>query len=151
MGKTTLCRLMAGLISPTAGAVLFEDQPLLRPTSDITVSFQNYPCFPWLSVERNLLFGLASNHSATGADDREHAFWLLDQVGLMSVRKSYPKELSGGMLQRLSIARALAVRPEVLILDEPFSAFGSKNEERPEGTCSRPTGEGAILVDSHPS
>lgn len=128
VGKTTLCRLMAGLISPTAGSVLFEGQPFVRPCSSITISFQNYPCFPWLSVEGNLLFGRQEGHASNSAADTEYAFWLLDQVGLTSVRKAYPRELSGGMLQRLSFARALAVRPKVLILDEPFSALDARTK-----------------------
>lgn len=128
IGKTTLCRLVSGLIKPTSGSIMFEGQPVTKPSSSITISFQHYPCFPWLSVERNVMFGLREANPSDFAAEREHALWLLNQVGLSEVRKSSPRDLSGGMLQRLSIARSLAVRPKALILDEPFSALDARTK-----------------------
>lgn len=128
VGKTTLCRLMAGIIRPTSGAVLFDGRPHERPGSHVTISFQNFPCFPWLSVEKNVLFGVSNGHLPESKTQMEYAFWLLEQVGLLDVRDARPNTLSGGMLQRLSLARALAVHPKVLILDEPFSALDAKTK-----------------------
>lgn len=128
IGKTTLGRLIAGLITPTRGSILFKGSPVESPSSAITISFQNYPCFPWLSVEKNLLFGQRGLQRERRGSAREYALWLLDQVGLKSARNLYPRELSGGMLQRLSIARSLAVHPEILILDEPFSAVDPRTK-----------------------
>lgn len=121
IGKTTLARICAGLAPPLRGEVLRRGRRVTRPSSAITVSFQSYPCFPWLTVERNLLFGLDATREG-GAAHRARAFWLLQKVGLDGARGLYPRELSGGMLQRLSLARCLALEPDVLILDEPFSA-----------------------------
>lgn len=122
VGKTTLCRLMAGLLRPTSGRVLLNGEELHGPRPAITASFQHYPCFPWLTVEENVRFGVTH-----GGDSRrrriQYASELLDHVGLGQARRLYPHQLSGGMLQRLSLARALAVEPEVLLLDEPFSAL----------------------------
>lgn len=128
VGKTTLCRLIAGLIRPTTGNVVFRGRPVEGPGVGITVSFQDYPCFPWLSVEDNLLFGVRSLPNERKASAIEYAFWLLDQVGLGDARGLRPQQLSGGMLQRLSVARALSVRPDVLILDEPFSALDPRTK-----------------------
>lgn len=122
VGKTTLARICSGIQSPDSGQVLHHSEPVIGPSSAITVSFQGYPCFPWLSVERNLLFGLQETRQLD-ARHREYAQWLLEQVGLRHARGMYPRELSGGMLQRLSLARCLALQPDVLILDEPFSAL----------------------------
>lgn len=122
IGKTTLCRLLAGLLLPTKGSILFNGSPVTKPSSEITISFQNYPFFPWLSVENNVLFGIKEGNNKN-KESYEYAQWLLGKVGLDTVRRRYPRELSGGMQQRLSIARALAVRPKILILDEPFSAL----------------------------
>jgi NitT/TauT family transport system ATP-binding protein len=122
VGKTTLARICSGLQSPDTGQVFHHGDPVVGPSSAITVSFQGYPCFPWLSVERNLLFGLRETRQLD-ASHKEYAQWLLQQVGLHHARAMYPRELSGGMLQRLSLARCLALQPDVLILDEPFSAL----------------------------
>jgi len=121
IGKTTLGRLCAGLLRPLRGEILLNGTPVTRPIRAITVQFQSYPCFPWLTVERNLLFGLEAL-SEVDPVRQQRAYWLLEKVGLGRTRALYPRELSGGMLQRLSLARCLALEPQVLILDEPFSA-----------------------------
>jgi NitT/TauT family transport system ATP-binding protein len=129
IGKTTLARLCAGLQRPTSGLILHRGAPVTGPSSSITVSFQSYPCFPWLTVERNVLFGLEETRRVDSAH-RGYAQWLLQEVGLHDARGMYPRELSGGMLQRLSLARCLVLEPDVLILDEPFSALdqGTKTD-----------------------
>lgn len=130
IGKTTLCRLAAGLARPDRGAVLFRGERLKSPSHEITVSFQNYPCFPWLTVQENARFGLRADTTRTDGEQREYADWLIGRLGLGHVRDAYPRELSGGMQQRLSFARSLAVRPEVLILDEPFSALDAATKDQ---------------------
>jgi NitT/TauT family transport system ATP-binding protein len=122
IGKTTLARICAGLQAPTSGQIMHRGTRVPGPSSSITVSFQSYPCFPWLSVEKNILFGLEAT-KRLDAKCRDYAQWLLQEVGLYQTRAMYPRELSGGMLQRLSLARCLVLEPDVLFLDEPFSAL----------------------------
>ncbi|MBI4472208.1 MAG: ATP-binding cassette domain-containing protein [Acidobacteria bacterium] len=122
IGKTTLAKLCAGICRPKFGEIRHQNTRIERPSSAITVSFQNYPCFPWLSVEQNVMFGLKAPKHLDG-NGRAYAYWLLEKVGLYETRTKYPRELSGGMLQRLSLARCLVLHPNVLILDEPFSAL----------------------------
>jgi NitT/TauT family transport system ATP-binding protein len=116
VGKTTLCRILAGLVVPQSGSVYFGGERLRGPTTQITISFQDSPCFPWMTVAENVAFAKA---------DRSSAFvdQLISDLGLDRERSKYPKDLSGGMRQRVAIGRALAVRPSCLILDEPFSAL----------------------------
>ena len=116
VGKTTLCRLLAGLLRPSGGNITLYGQKLLGPTTDIGIMFQDSPCFPWLTVEDNIRFGYRGSN-------RDHLNYLIDRLGLASVRYRYPKELSGGMRQRVALGRALAVDPSCLIMDEPFSAL----------------------------
>lgn len=121
-GKSTLVRLMAGLIAPTRGEVLFRGKPVRGVCSGVAMVFQNFALFPWMTVEGNVKapleqFGLGERESA------ERVAKSLAMVGLSGYEKIYPRELSGGMKQRVGIARALAVNPEVLCMDEPFSAL----------------------------
>lgn len=122
IGKTTLCRVIAGVLPPASGKVILDGQLHKRPDNNISMVFQNYPNFPWLNVEENIAFGIKCLNLYNKANI-EHTIWLLEQVGLADFRKKYPKELSGGMQQRLAIARSLAVYPKALILDEPFSSL----------------------------
>lgn len=119
-GKSTLLRLLAGLEAPTSGRALFHDAEIDGPRPEIGVIFQEPRLLPWLSVADNVGFGLA-HLSAT--DRRRRINRALDRVGLAAYAKALPRELSGGMAQRVSIARALVGQPEVLLLDEPFSAL----------------------------
>ncbi len=119
-GKSTLLRMLAGLEAPTAGRALFHDAEIDGPRPEIGVIFQEPRLLPWLSVADNVGFGLANLDAAERGRRISRA---LDRVGLAAHAKALPRELSGGMAQRVSIARALVGQPEVLLLDEPFSAL----------------------------
>jgi NitT/TauT family transport system ATP-binding protein len=119
-GKSTILRVVAGLIPPTSGEVLAQGQPLSGVNPAVAIVFQSFALFPWLTVERNVEVVLR----AQGQDEaaaREKARSAIRMVGLDGFREAYPRELSGGMKQRVGMARALAVDPEVLLMDEPFS------------------------------
>ena len=118
-GKSTLLRLAAGLSSPSSGRVLLHGKPVLRPQASVGFIFQEPRLMPWLSVADNVAFGLR------GAESRRKAkvHVPLMRVGLSTYAEYYPKQLSGGMAQRVAIARALASTPELILLDEPFSAL----------------------------
>ncbi|MDI2126711.1 nitrate/sulfonate/bicarbonate ABC transporter ATP-binding protein [Yinghuangia seranimata] len=121
-GKSTLLRLLAGLIAPTSGEVAYRGTPLTGANPGTAMVFQSFALLPWLTVQQNVEAGL----EARGVPRRERAaaaLAALDRVGLDGFESAYPKELSGGMRQRVGFARALVVRPEVLLMDEPFSAL----------------------------
>ncbi|QVQ54306.1 ABC transporter ATP-binding protein [Spiractinospora alimapuensis] len=135
-GKTTLLRIMAGLTSPTTGEVLVEDQPLWRGTrvdssviAQLGVVFQDPNLFPWYSVEENIALPLTLR-GYSRKEQRERAEELAILVGLSGFERSYPRELSGGMRQRAAIARALSMRPTLLLMDEPFGALDALTRER---------------------
>ena len=122
-GKTTLLRLLCGLMLPTEGTVLLDGRPVVRPSPEVALVFQDYSrsLFPWLTVIRNVMFPLRrARLSKTGKIERAEA--VLREMGLHGVSDKYPWELSGGMQQRVAIARALAPEPELLLLDEPFAS-----------------------------
>ncbi|HEY7196781.1 MAG TPA: ABC transporter ATP-binding protein [Gaiellaceae bacterium] len=121
-GKSTLLNIMAGLIRPTAGAVLVGDRPVDAPGEDRGMVFQRYTLFPWLRVRENVEFG-PSLKGLSKEQRREISDRLLGEMGLTEFARAYPRELSGGMQQRVAIARALANDPEVLLMDEPFGAL----------------------------
>ena len=125
-GKTTLLNLVAGLEQPTSGTITVDSQPIDGPGWERTMIFQDYALFPWLTVERNVLFGLEMKQipeAERAAIARHH----IDLVGLGGAAGRYPHQLSGGMRQRVAIARALAVSPRVLLMDEPFAALDDQN------------------------
>jgi ABC-type nitrate/sulfonate/bicarbonate transport system ATPase subunit len=119
-GKSTLMNLMAGFIRPDSGSVIIDGVPRSKPNSKGILISQHGSVFPWLTVRENLMFGL-NGHD--GRDRMEIADHYADIVGLKGFEESYPHELSGGMLKRTELARALAVKPEILYMDEPFSAL----------------------------
>jgi NitT/TauT family transport system ATP-binding protein len=125
-GKTTLLNLIAGFEVPTAGRIECAGKEVKEPGADRSMVFQDYALFPWLTVRDNIAFGLSIKgiDSATIKKDVEHFAAL---VGLSAFIESYPHQLSGGMRQRVSIARALAVDPTVLLMDEPFAALDAQN------------------------
>jgi NitT/TauT family transport system ATP-binding protein len=124
-GKTSLLRLVAGLIEPTEGAIWLDDARVTRPGRDRGMVFQSYTLFPWLTVQRNVEFGLTIRGMAQD-ERREIARRFIAQVGLEGFERHYPKQLSGGMMQRVALARALANDPAVLLMDEPFGALDSQ-------------------------
>ncbi len=121
-GKSTLIRLVAGLIKPTRGEVTFHGKVVDSVCPGVAMVFQNFALFPWLTVEGNVHLPL-KQAGLSDEDIEKRASHSLEMVGLAGYEKVYPRELSGGMKQRVGIARALAVNPEVLCMDEPFSAL----------------------------
>jgi ABC-type nitrate/sulfonate/bicarbonate transport system ATPase subunit len=119
-GKSTLMKLLAGFEQPDSGAVEIDGLPVAGPSPNAIVISQQGSVFPWLTVQENLMFGLAGKDHAAKAATADH---YADMVGLKGFEKAYPHELSGGMLKRVEIARALAVKPDILLMDEPFSAL----------------------------
>ncbi len=124
-GKSTLIRIVAGLDEGSGGEVLLDGKAVSGPGRDRGMVFQGYTLFPWLTVKRNVMFGLEMQGKDGTAAEREARQWL-DMVGLGKFEDSYPHELSGGMKQRVAIARALANEPRILIMDEPFGALDAQ-------------------------
>lgn len=122
-GKSTMMNLLAGLITPTEGIVTVDGKEVDGPSPERGVIFQQYALFPWLTVRENVEFGLRSRKDITKAQRREIAEHFIEMVGLTQFADSLPKTLSGGMKQRCAIARAYAVNPSILLMDEPFGAL----------------------------
>ena len=133
-GKTTILRILAGLETKSGGDVAVHYHQRGRPRSAMV--FQEQSVFPWMTVEANIAFGLRSQPMPAGAR-RDIVRHYLDQVGLTSFAGAYPHQLSGGMKQRVSIARALATDPEILLMDEPFAALDEQNKLLLQGELLR--------------
>ena len=131
-GKSTLLRILTGLTPPTAGEVLWHGQPVTQCGPNVAIVFQSFALFPWLTVLENVESPLLAR-GMEHAERHERALKALDAVGLKNFETAYPKELSGGMKQRVGFARALAVEPEVLFMDEPFSALDVLTAENLRG------------------
>jgi len=121
-GKSTLLRMLTGLSTPSAGEVYWHDQPIAAADPNVSIVFQSFALFPWLTVLENVEAPLKAR-GMDAAEQRRRGLKILDTVGLDGFQTAYPKELSGGMRQRVGFARALVVEPEVLFMDEPFSAL----------------------------
>ena len=130
-GKSTLLRCIAGLEKPTSGSILVDKRPIDGPGPDRAMVFQDYALFPWYTIAQNILFGLQLRRNKAEANGLNQARLkhLIDLVGLNGFEKYYPHQLSGGMRQRVGIARALAVNPGVLLMDEPFAAIDAITRE----------------------
>jgi NitT/TauT family transport system ATP-binding protein len=121
-GKSTLLRSIAGLIRPTEGEVLFPQNPDVEGATSVAMVFQSFALFPWLTVQQNVELGLEAQRVPSN-DRKRRALAAIDLIGLDGFENAYPKELSGGMRQRVGLARALVVNPAILLMDEPFSAL----------------------------
>lgn len=121
-GKSTLLRMVAGLIEPDAGSIVCCDLPVNGPCKHTSMVFQSFALFPWLNVFDSVALGLQSQ-GLSSDEVGKRTMDMLDLIGLTGYEKAYPRELSGGMRQRVGFARALAVEPELLLMDEPFSAL----------------------------
>ncbi|WP_219506494.1 ABC transporter ATP-binding protein [Nonomuraea ceibae] len=147
-GKSTLLDLIAGLAAPSSGEILIDGAPVTGPGLDRGVVFQQYALFPWRSARANVEFGL----EAKGVPRRERAGrarHYLDLVGLAGFEDRYPHELSGGMRQRVAIARSLAFDPDVLLMDEPFAALDAQTRESLQGELLdvwRKTGKTIVFI-----
>jgi NitT/TauT family transport system ATP-binding protein len=127
-GKSTLLDLLGGLSTPSAGRILLDGKPITGPGLDRGIVFQQYALLPWRTARKNIEFGLeAKGLSAAERHDRSEHY--LELVGLQAFGDRYPHELSGGMKQRVAIARSLAFDPEVLLMDEPFAALDAQTRE----------------------
>ncbi len=124
-GKSTLIRILAGLDQPTSGRMLVDGRESHGPSPERGMVFQGYTLFPWLTVKRNVMFGLEMAGKSPAEAEPEARQWI-DLVGLGKFADSYPHQLSGGMKQRVAIARALAPNPRVLLMDEPFGALDAQ-------------------------
>jgi NitT/TauT family transport system ATP-binding protein len=121
-GKSTLLRVMMGLTPPSSGEVLYQGRPVSGVNLRAAMVFQSFALLPWLTVQANVELGLKARERSE-AEARERAAFYLDKVGLDGYEEAYPSELSGGMKQRAGLARALAVEPDLLFMDEPFAGL----------------------------
>jgi len=135
-GKTTMLTMIAGFEQPTGGRIEVDGRPVARPGWRRSMIFQDYALFHWLSVEDNIAFGLEMKNVASTERERSVAHYI-GLVGLKGFEKRYPHQLSGGMRQRVSIARALAVDPDILLMDEPFAALDAQNRQLMQAETAR--------------
>ncbi|NMF82398.1 ABC transporter ATP-binding protein [Nodosilinea sp. P-1105] len=127
-GKSTLLRLVAGLETPTSGEIIVDGQRVTGPGGDRGMVFQRYTLYPWMTVQKNVEFGLKLQGMGR-RERREQASYYLDVVGLTQFAQALPKALSGGMKQRVAIARTLATQPKIMLMDEPFGALDVQTKE----------------------
>ena len=152
-GKSTLLRQIAGLDTPSGGVVNYLGHAVLAPASGIAMVFQSFALFPWLTVLENVQLGLEAQGVAEG-EMRKRSLQAIDLIGLDGFESAYPRELSGGMRQRVGFARALVVHPNIILMDEPFSALDVLTAETLRGDFLNLWGEGqlpikAVLLVTH--
>lgn len=146
-GKSTLLRLIAGLDAPSAGVVNYLGAPVHGPAAGISMVFQSFALFPWLTVLENVKLGLEAQ-GVEDAESRRRALKAIDLIGLDGFESAYPRELSGGMRQRVGFARALVVHPNILLMDEPFSALDVLTAETLRNDFLDLWGEGQLPIKS---
>lgn len=129
-GKSTLLRMVAGLLIPSHGQVSVFNRPVTEPRDDVGIVFQKPNLLPWLTVKKNVLFPLKHKYGRVSPDDKKRADELLQMTGLGAFADKMPDELSGGMQQRVGIVRALLLNPDILLMDEPFSALDALTREQ---------------------
>lgn len=147
-GKSTLLDLLGGLTTPTKGRILIDGKEITGPGLDRGTVFQQYALFPWKTARGNIEFGLEAK-GVPKSERKEQAEYYLDLVGLKNFSDRYPHELSGGMKQRVAIARSLAFNPDVLLMDEPFAALDAQTRETLQGELLRiweKTGKTIIFI-----
>lgn len=147
-GKTTLLSIIAGLLEPTEGSVSLEGKKVESANQSIGYMLQQDYLFPWKTIEENILLGLKISNKLD-FEKQKYALSLLDQMGLKGVERQFPKQLSGGMRQRVALVRTLATEPKLLMLDEPFSALDYQTKLKLEDLVSntlKSFGKTAILV-----
>lgn len=127
-GKSTLLYIIAGLIKPTSGKIMINGKEITNPGPDRTIVFQNPTLFPWRTVLRNVTYGLEAIHLPMD-EAKKRAMKFIELVGLKGFENYYPNRLSGGMQQRVNLARALVTNPEILLMDEPFAALDAQTRE----------------------
>jgi NitT/TauT family transport system ATP-binding protein len=127
-GKSTFLKMVAGIIRPTRGRILVDGQEVLRPSPERAMVFQEASLFPWYTVSQNVAYGLVCQ-GIGGREARNRVSSLIAMVGLEGFERQYPYELSGGMQQRVNLARALAVDPGLLLMDEPFASLDAQTRE----------------------
>lgn len=147
-GKTTLLSIIAGLFPPTKGEIFLEKKPIKHSSNQMGYMLQQDYLFPWKTIEDNIYLGLKLSNRLNETS-RKHALGLLNEMGLSGVAKQFPKQLSGGMRQRVALVRTLATEPKILMLDEPFSALDYQTKLKLEdlvSTTLKAFGKTAILV-----
>ena len=147
-GKSTFLNVVAGLVPPATGEILVYGKPVTGPGPDRAVVFQDYALMPWRTVESNVRFGLEMQRRVDGDTDAKVAAYIA-MVGLTGFEKSYPRELSGGMRQRVGLARALVTEPRLLLMDEPFAAVDAMTREIMQEELTRivaSTGQPIIFI-----
>ncbi len=147
-GKSTFLNVVAGLQPPSAGEVMINGRPVLAPGPDRAMVFQDYGLMPWRTVQRNVEFGLEMR-GQLNAETREKVQYYINMVGLSGFEQAYPRELSGGMRQRVGLARALAIEPQIMLMDEPFAAVDLITRELMQEELARiisTTGKTVIFI-----
>src|SRR5580658_3984853 len=144
-GKSTLLRLIAGLDQADSGEILVNEQPVHGPGKDRGMVFQKYTSFPWLTVAGNIAYGLKIN-GVPEKQRKETVAQLVQDIGLSGFENAYPETLSGGMQQRVAIARTLALRPAIILMDEPFGALDAQTRGDMQELLLRIWGESASTI-----
>lgn len=147
-GKSTLLRIIAGLLAPSAGTVAYQGRDVVGPSDGVAMVFQSFALFPWLTVLENVELGLEAKGVAK-AERRRRAVQAIDLIGLDGFESAYPKELSGGMRQRVGLARALVVHPDLLLMDEPFSALDALTRTRIQDLAAELLHGRTVLLITH--